>query len=206
MGIYRLCLCYSTAVRELPPKKEHEFRHASSLHISYLVPLALCSEQAGLSPSQYELPCSPTEFHQSPGHLRRDKVKWHCVSVRHSCDWAKTFSASFLALTQLACVTPTAQLGNSPLEPHNASQVSRLRQPRALGAQCAAMQLCSAWWYLVSSTGKLQTHCKWLADSHSHWASKDFSKGRQHWWQQLCLLKFLEKAGTNFGQEPRESF
>lgn len=139
-----LATALQPAVRELHPPKVHEFRFASSLHISYL-PLALCSEQAGLSPSQYEQPCSPIEFHQNPGHLPSGKGKWHCVAVRNYFDWARKFSASVLAFTQLTCITPTAQLDNSPLEPHNASGVSRLRRPHAVGPQCAAVQLCSAW-------------------------------------------------------------
>lgn len=73
-----LATALQPAVKELHPKKEHKFRLASSLHISYLLPLAPCSEQAGLSPSQYEQPCFPTEFHQNAGHLHSEKVKWHC--------------------------------------------------------------------------------------------------------------------------------
>lgn len=92
MGVWKtvsllgLATALQATVRELLPQKEHEFRLSSSLHVSYLLLLALCSEQAGLSPSQYEQPCSPTEFHQNPGHLHSEKVKWHCVAVRHACD------------------------------------------------------------------------------------------------------------------------
>lgn len=76
--LYRLATALQPPVRELHPKKEHEFRLASSLHVFYLLPLALCSEQAGLSPSQEEQPCSLIEFHQNPGHLHSDKAKRHC--------------------------------------------------------------------------------------------------------------------------------
>lgn len=197
--LYLYRACYSTAVRELHPKREYELRLASSLHISYLLPLALCSEQAGLSPSQYEQPCSPTEFHQNPGHLHSGKVKQH----RETCLW--TYSASVLALTQPACITPTAQLDHSPLEPHNASEVSRLRRAHAGGPQHTAVQLCSAWYCLVSSRRNLQTRVSgWLTPTATE-HQRIFSKGRQHWWWQLCLLKCLEKAGTNFGQKPREN-
>lgn len=144
-SLLRIATALQPAVRELDSQKEREFRLASFLpHFLLMSFVTALRRLASLHPIMSSL-VLPLNFIETLDTCNDGRAEWHCAAIRHFCDWARTFSPSVLAFTQLACTTLTARLDNPPQELCDAWEVSEIRRPCAVVPQLAAMQLCSAW-------------------------------------------------------------